>query len=136
MPYRHTIHVRYGEVDQQGVVFNAHYLAYIDAALEMWLREFPGLRQAHGWDMRLKKCMLEWQGSAGSGDSIDIDVAVARWGRTSWTLGYVGTCETRPVFTAEVLYVSVRLGTSEPFETPAGVREAFGGAVDPFASRS
>ena len=30
--------VRYGECDQQGVVFNAHYLAYVDDALDQWLR--------------------------------------------------------------------------------------------------
>jgi len=33
-PYRHSIRVRYGEVDRQGVVFNAHYMAYMDDALE------------------------------------------------------------------------------------------------------
>ena len=36
--YRHSIDVRWGEVDMQGVVFNAHYLAYIDDTLERWLR--------------------------------------------------------------------------------------------------
>ena len=38
-PYRHTIRVRYGEVDKQGVVFNAHYMAYMDDAMETWLHE-------------------------------------------------------------------------------------------------
>jgi acyl-CoA thioesterase FadM len=28
--------VRYGEVDMQRVVFNAHYLAYCDDAVERW----------------------------------------------------------------------------------------------------
>ena len=133
-PFRHRISVRYGEVDQQGVVFNAHYLAYMDDAMETWMREFPDLRETFAWDMMLKKCTLEWQGSIGSGEPLDIDVAVSHWGRTSWRLGYVGTSRGRPVFTAEVVYISVELGSTRAIETPAGVREQFGEAVDLLAA--
>ena len=34
--------VRYGECDQQGVVFNAHYMAYCDDASDRWLRDRLG----------------------------------------------------------------------------------------------
>ena len=53
--------------------------------------------------MMLKKCTIEWQGPLGSGDRLDIDVAVARWGRTSWDLGFVGSCEGRAVFRAAAM---------------------------------
>jgi acyl-CoA thioester hydrolase len=132
--YRHRLRVRYGEVDQQGVVFNAHYLAYMDDALEGWLSTLGDLRHPHGWDMMLKKATVEWQGSLGSGDHLDVDLAIVRWGRTSWSVGYVGTCRDEPVFTAEVLYVSVRLGDHQSIETPAAIREALGEAVDLFGS--
>ena len=36
-PHRAQVRVRYGEVDMQRVVFNAHYLAYIDDTMESWL---------------------------------------------------------------------------------------------------
>ena len=53
-PYVHRIQVRYGEVDMQRVVFNAHYLAYCDDAVENWLRA-RGVQVAdHGWDFMLK----------------------------------------------------------------------------------
>ena len=42
MTYIQTIRVRYGEVDAQGVVFNAHYLAYLDDVSDTWLRTFDG----------------------------------------------------------------------------------------------
>ena len=42
MTYTQTIRVRYGEVDAQGVVFNAHYLAYLDDVSDTWLRTFDG----------------------------------------------------------------------------------------------
>jgi acyl-CoA thioester hydrolase len=131
--HRHTLRVRYGEVDRQGVVFNAHYLAYMDDALENWIATLGDLRRPHGWDMMLKKVTLEWQGSVGSGDLLDVDLAIVRWGRTSWTVGYLGTCRGEPVFTAEVVYVSVRLGENEAMDTPPAIRQALGEAVDLFA---
>ena len=132
MSYHHQITTRYGEVDQQGVVYNAHYLVYMDDTMETWMRELPDLRRTLGWDMMLKKATIEWQGSVTDGKSLEIEAAVTHWGRSSWRLGYVGKCEGRPVFTAEVVYVSVLLGLNEPFETPAGVKEAFGEAIDLF----
>lgn len=131
--HRHTLRVRYGEVDAQGVVFNAHYLAYMDDALENWIATLGDLRRPHGWDMMLKKVTIEWQGSVGSGDPLDVDLAIVRWGRSSWTVGYIGTHRGEPVFTAEVIYVSVRLGgENETIETPAAIRQALGEAVDLF----
>ena len=128
--FRHSIAVRYGEVDVQGVVFNAHYLAYIDDTMESWLRSIRPSGVELGWDMMLKKCTIEWQGSLGPGDLLDIDVAVSRWGLTSWDLGYLGTCRGGPVFRALVVYVSVQLGTLEPMETPEEIRRFMGKPID------
>ncbi|MCB0993096.1 MAG: thioesterase family protein [Acidimicrobiales bacterium] len=127
--FRNSIRVRYGEVDQQGVVFNAHYMAYIDDTLEHFMSTLGDLRDL-GWDMMMKKIDIEWQGSAGNGDVVDVDVAAVRWGNTSFELGYAGSVEGRPVFTSTVLYVSVQLGTTQTMPTPVEVVEAFGPAVD------
>jgi len=132
--YRHSLRIRYGEVDQQGVVFNAHYLAYMDDTLENWLATLGDLRRDHGWEMMLKKSTVEWQGSVGSGDVLDVDVGILHWGRTSWTVGYLGTCRGKPVFTGEVVYVSVRLGENTAMETPAPIRSALGDTIDLFGS--
>jgi acyl-CoA thioester hydrolase len=128
--YRHSIAVRWGELDPQGVVFNAHYLAYIDDAMETWLRPIRPLGEKLGWDMMLKRCAIEWHGPLGARDVLDIDVAVARWGRTSWDLEYRGSTAGRLVFTARVVYVSVASGTNTPMETPREIREFLGEAVD------
>ena len=53
MTYSMDIKIRYGEVDRQGVVFNAHYLAYLDDVVDSWLREFEGDFESLGWDLRL-----------------------------------------------------------------------------------
>lgn len=52
------IKIRYGEVDRQGVVFNAHYLAYLDDVVDSWLREFEGDFESLGWDLMLKNVNL------------------------------------------------------------------------------
>ena len=60
--YRHSLRIRYGECDMQRVVFNAHYLAYCDDAVERWLAA-KGVRVNDvGWDFMLKKATIEWQG--------------------------------------------------------------------------
>ena len=42
-PFTHHLRVRYAECDAQGVVFNAHYLAYFDTSLtELWRAAFGG----------------------------------------------------------------------------------------------
>lgn len=127
--FRNTLRIRYGECDQQGVVFNANYLAYVDDTLERWMHEVPDLREL-GWDMMLKKAEVVWHDSARSGETLDIDCAITRWGRTSWEVGFVGSVEGRQVFTSLVLYVSVVLDELTPMETPQQVMDAFGPATD------
>lgn len=134
--YRHVLRVRYGEVDQQGVVFNANYLAYIDDAVELWLerlRSDPALREHPDlarWDFMLKKVTLEWQGSVGSGDHLAIDMAVERWGKSSFDVHFRGSHDGRRVFDAVITYVSVIRGENRPYETPALVREYLGESVE------
>lgn len=129
-PYRHTIRVRYGEVDKQGVVFNAHYMAYMDDAMESWLRPIRERGAQLGWDMMLRRATIDFLGSVTDGDLLDIDVAVRHWGRTSWTLGYRGTNEGRLIFTGEILYVSVHVPEYTKMETPAEIRAYMGPETD------
>lgn len=130
--HRERIKVRYQEVDLQNVVFNAHYLSYIDVACAAWMEG------AMGWtgvgddiDWMLVKAQLEWQGSAGYSDHLDVDCRVARWGRTSFDLGYAGSVGVRPVFTATVTYVCIEPGTTTPTPVSDRMRSALGMAHGP-----
>lgn len=129
-PYLHSITVRYGEVDQQGVVFNSHYLAWCDDAMETWLRSLAVDMPKHTYDFMLKKAVVEWQGSATNGERVEIAVAPVRWGKTSFDIGFRGTVEGRPVFSATITYVGVKFGTKEPVAPPAEFRAALGDPVD------
>ncbi len=125
-PFRHRLRVRYGEVDMQGVAFNAHYLAWCDDALEVWFGEL-GLRPAAvGWDCMVVRTVVEWSAGAHAGDHVDIDVAVTRWGTTSFDVGFTGTIAERALFTATTTYVGVATGTTDTVPPPAVVRERLG----------
>jgi YbgC/YbaW family acyl-CoA thioester hydrolase len=126
MAFRHSIAVRYGEVDMQRVVFNAHYLAYCDDAVETWFRSAGISVLEHGWDFMLKKAVLEWQAAATVAEVLDIDVDVARWGNTSFDVGFTGTVEGRPIYTCTITYVGVEPGTTTTKPCPPELRALLG----------
>ena len=122
MTYSLDFEVRYGEVDAQGVVFNAHYLAYVDHCIDRWLRALDVLGPESEWDIMVKKAIVEWHGSAGIGDVLTLVPHVSRWGTTSFDITIEGSVGERPVFRAEVLYVGVKMGTKEPVPIPDRVK--------------
>jgi acyl-CoA thioester hydrolase len=122
--YSYDLEVRYGEVDAQGVVFNAHYLAYVDHCVDRWLRSLDVLTATGGWDIMVKKATVEWFDSAGIGDVLTLVPSVTRWGNTSFDVTIVGHVGGRRVFEATVLYVGVKMGTKQPMPAPESFRAA------------
>jgi acyl-CoA thioester hydrolase len=118
------VRVRYGEVDMQKVVFNAHYLAYCDDAADLWFRSLGVALEAGEWDVMVKKASITWSGGAKVHDDLAIEVAVRRWGNTSFDVGFDGTVDGVPVFSADITYVAVRTGTTETVRVPDAFRAA------------
>jgi len=95
--------VRYAEVDQQGIVFNSHYLLYCDEAMgafsiQRGLREFVTL-------VRLVTSTVTWSGPARWGDLIEVDVRCTKVGRTSATLAFDLRAGGQPCCQVETVYV-------------------------------
>jgi acyl-CoA thioester hydrolase len=88
------LRVRYAEVDQQGVVFNAHYLTYYDTAITEYFRtlEYDLFTEAHvsGADFHTVRCVVEYKVEYKApirfDDELDVAVRAARIGRSSLTL--------------------------------------------------
>ena len=57
----------------QGVVFNAHYLAYLDDAMDQWMRTLDQNFERLGYDIMVGHVVLDWLGSAGLGDVVELD---------------------------------------------------------------
>ncbi len=121
--------VRYAEVDQQGVVFNAHYLSYADEACTAWFAAtgttYAAL-QARGHDMRVKATSLEWASSARAGDLVEVDAACERVGVTSWVLVLTMRVDGRQCCTVRTTYVLVD-GGGRPVRIPDDLRGAWRG---------
>ena len=80
--------VRYAEIDGQGVVFNANYLAYFDTAITEYIRALPykyglGGDKATGTDFHIVKATVEYKAPIRFDDEIEVGVRTAKLGRTS-----------------------------------------------------
>jgi acyl-CoA thioester hydrolase len=125
MPFRQAFRIRYGECDMQHVVFNANYLAYIDDAVDQFVRTALGGEYLdHGFDFMVKRLSIEWSSPARYDDQLVLDVVVSRWGRTSFDVTVTGAVGERPVFKSLILYVSTLPGSAEPAPVPPAVRAA------------
>jgi acyl-CoA thioester hydrolase len=124
--YIHEIRIRYGECDMQRVVFNAHYFAYCDDAVDTWFRSVlapdgSGF-ESIGFDFMLKKVELVWHAPLVFGEVAQLECSVSRWGNTSFDVRVVGTAGGSPRFDATITYVSTVPHQNTPQPVPANVR--------------
>ncbi len=107
--------VRYGECDQQGVVFNAHYLLYCDEALAAYCaaRGIVGVAE----NVHLVTSTLTWHSPARWGDVLDVDVRCANVGRTSFDLEFEIRVGERLCCTVSTVYVNTD-GAGTPVPVP------------------
>jgi acyl-CoA thioester hydrolase len=125
--------VRYLEVDAQGVVFNAWYLAYFDEAMSAFLtaRGMPYQKMVEaGYDVQLVRSEIDWKSGLRWQDAVEVAVSTARIGRTSFALdfevrrdGHEVTCIGRTV------YVVVAADGSGKREIPPLIAEALGDPI-------
>ncbi|MGY1802807.1 acyl-CoA thioesterase [Blastococcus sp. SYSU D00922] len=123
MPEVWSSPVRFVECDQQGVVFNAHYLTWADEASNHWWA-------AHGlpWDVVagrvnpvVKASTLEWTSSARWGDTVAVDAETERVGRTSVTVRYTIRVGERECCVVRNTYVATDGGRAIPW--PDDIRD-------------
>jgi len=87
------LRVRWAEVDMQKIVFNGHYLTYIDTAVAEYWREiglpYPqGYVERYGSDLFLRKATVEYLGSARYDEMLEIYSRVCKLGRSSMTFNF------------------------------------------------
>ncbi len=114
----------------QGVVFNAHYLAYFDAALTEYWAALTGARNAGGdgvfEHMYVVKSVIDYHGPARFDDVLDIGVRIARMGRASMTCHFEIHRGAEHLISGETVYVHAIDGNSASFP------DAFRGKVAEF----
>ena len=86
--FRHSLRIRYGECDPQGIVFNANYVAYFDHAItELWREAFGSyaVMEERKIDMVVAELNVNFKSSARFDDLVTIGAAIERLGTTSMT---------------------------------------------------
>lgn len=124
--FTHQIRVRYGDCDMQGVVFNPHYFAYVDDAMDTWLLATLGENYLERFDYMVKKASIEWFAPARARDVVDLRPAVTRWGRSSFDVSIALEVGSQLIARADLLLISVKPGAHEPQAVPETVRRALG----------
>jgi acyl-CoA thioester hydrolase len=128
----HRLRVRWAEVDMQKVVFNGHYLTYIDTAIAEYWREI-GLPYPEGYvdryanDVYLRKASVEYLGSARYEDELCVRCRASKLGKSSMTFAFEIWREApepppAPLITAELVYVNVDVATMKPAPLPEDLR--------------
>jgi acyl-CoA thioester hydrolase len=126
-PFVHTLRVRYGECDAQAVLFNAHYLAYIDDTItEMWRAAFGGYQRMleRGVDIVVAEANLRFRNPARFDDQVTIEATVVRLGTTSLETAYRFLRDGQLLLEAALRHVFVTYGTAEKTPIPDWAREA------------
>ena len=124
--FKHRLRVRWVEVDAQQVVFNGHYLTYLDVAVtEFWRTvglPYPDAVRHVGGDIFVRRNTLEYHAPARLDDWLDIGMRCERIGSSSITLNWAVWSQGRLLVTGEVVYVFTDLATGRSAPVPEAMR--------------
>jgi acyl-CoA thioester hydrolase len=124
----HPLRVRWAEVDPQGIVFNANYLAYFDVGVTEYWRDlgfvYPEGFTALGVDSFAVKATLEYHASARYDDVVDLCVRASHLGRTSMRIAVEIHRGEEHLVTGELVYVLADPTSRKPTPIPDALRAA------------
>lgn len=127
----HSLRVRWAEVDMQGIVFNGHYLLYVDVAFTEYWRStgLPTVLQqaSDGRELFARKSTIEYLAPARFDDVLAIGVRCSAIGRSSLTISLEIFCGALQLISAEVVYVYADAALRKSVAVPQAWRDVLGG---------
>jgi len=123
------LRVRWAEVDMQKVVFNGHYLMYVDTALGNWWRAlalpYEDTIAALGGDLFVRKSTLEYLAPARYDDALEVGIRFEAAGTSSlrFVAGVFRGVEL--LVHGEIVYVWTDAVTKRPQPAPKALVDAF-----------
>lgn len=127
---RMPVRVRFHECDPQGVVFNAHYLAYADMASFETLKKLFGSHAylvEQGVDLVVAESNVRYHGACRFDEDLSVETHVERVGNTSLVLRFDIRRSDNLVTQVINRYVWVDSQSLQPIRPPRAVAEAFRG---------
>ena len=127
--FRHleSLRVRWAEIDAQGIVFNGHYLTYLDTAISGYWRAlaipYHDTMKALGGDLYVRRATLDYRGSARYDDRLDIGIRVREFGNSSMMVDAAVFHGEQMLVQAEMIYVFADPATQTPLRLPDTLRQ-------------
>jgi YbgC/YbaW family acyl-CoA thioester hydrolase len=125
----HRLRVRWVEVDMQQIVFNGHYLMYVDTAMgDFWRRlalPYQDAMALLGGDTFVKKATLEYHASARYDDVLHIGLRCSKIGNSSMVMEAGIFRADQLLVSGELLYVFADPATQTSRPVPQPLRDAF-----------
>lgn len=122
----HRLRVRWAEVDMQKIVFNAHYLMYVDTAVTDYWRAlalpYEETMRRLGGDLYVKKATVEFHASARMDDRLDIGMKCSRIGTSSMGFSAAIFRGDELLITCELIYVFADPATQTSRPVPEPLR--------------
>ncbi len=135
-PVTYQRRVRYADIDSQGIVFNGNYMTYYDDAItDLFLAAgmTTDVTHAAGYDVVTAHASMDFRASATLFETLEVDVRIARIGRTSVTFELQSRVGDRVTTEAKIIYVTVDAETFRPTPVPdefiAAMEELHGGPI-------
>lgn len=122
------LRVRWSEIDAQQIVFNGHYLMYVDTAVAGYWRAmampYHDTMASLSGDLYVRRATLDYHASARYDDLLDIGMRCARIGNSSMQFQAAVFRQDQLLVTAEVVYVFANPATQSAQPVPAALRAA------------
>ena len=123
------LRVRWAEVDMQKVVFNGHYLMYVDTAMGNYWRAlalpYEATLAALDGDLFVRKSTLEYLAPARYDDELDVGIRLDSAGRSSLRFVAAVFRGEELLVHGEIVYVWTDAATKRPQPVPAALVDAF-----------
>ncbi len=123
------LRVRWAEVDMQKVVFNGHYLMYIDTAMGNWWRAlalpYEATLAALDGDLFVRKSTLDYLAPAHYDDALEVGIRFESAGTSSLRFVAAVFRGDELLVHGELVYVWTDAATRRPLPAPAVLVDAF-----------
>ena len=123
------LRVRWAEVDMQKVVFNGHYLMYVDTAMGNFWRAlalpYEATLAALGGDLFVRKSTLDYLAPAHYDDALDVGIRFDSAGTSSLRFAAAVFRGDALLVQGEMVYVWTDAATKRPCAAPAALLDAF-----------
>ena len=127
--FTEALRVRWAEVDMQQVVFNAHYLMYVDTALAGYWRAaalpYEATLAALSGDLFVRKASLEYHAPARYDDALAVGIRLEGTGNSTLRFAAGVFRGDQLLVGGELVYVWTDAATRRPSPIPGALREAF-----------